>query len=400
MKLFFNSITRVHMAQASYRGGSTIWQPSIKAHDQILNRSAINGTRRRTDLTPTTARPSDLFNRKGSESAFGSHLRASGSNGNNTTGSFSSQLRASTRENNDPSRYLYRGLTAYAQATAASGQNAYGDEDDDTVMASASDKAPENVLEVDPYLERLKQDTGILESGYITFGELMDLNPEFDEETSLPFIPFENRKNTVDLAGAQSWNADTPECLAATIIAQSLPVVMINAMYSKVDNLIFNTRARMGEPRVLAGRCTPFIPGLEATSTLDYFESSLETVLLRGISHNGLFDIDATINANIDQDIEIWISLDGGDENYFVFPAFADSLLAPVLSDNIQTVDLLADDIVKLAANVHRARDKTTPSHVNENRGIDLSSSVSSARSERDDRNDNTARGRDGRPSW
>lgn len=396
MKLFFNSITRVHMTGAAYRGGERIWQPSIKAHDQILNRSAINGRRRRTDLTPSTLRPMDLFNRKGSESAFGSHLRASGSIGTNTTGSFSTQLRASTRENNDPSRFLARSITAYTRATSSNGSGDIEGDDDDTLMATASDMAPENCLDVDPYLEELRRDTAILDSGYVTFGELMDMNPDFDEDSQLPFTPYEVRRNTIDLAGASSLNADTPEGIAAYVIAQALPAVMINAMYSKVDNLMFNTRARMGEPRVLAGRCSPFIPGLDVTSTIDYFESELEHVLLRQISHNGLFDIEATINANIDQDIEIWISIDGGPEQYFPFFAAGDSLTAPMLADNIDTVDLLADEITKLAESVRRARDDHSPSHVTENRGIDLSSDISSARDDRD----GGSRRRDGRPNW
>ena len=397
MKMFFNSITRVHMTGAAYRGGERIWQPSIKAHDQILNRSAINGERRRTDLTPSTLRPMDLFNRKGSESAFGSHLRASGSIGTNTTGSFSTQLRASTRENNDPSRFLARSITAYTRATSSNGNGDIDREDDDTMMATASDMAPENCLDVDPYLEDLRRDTAIMDSGYITFGELMDMNPDFDEDEQMPFTPYEVRRNTVDLAGASSLNSDTPEGLAAYIIFQSLPAVMINAMYSKVDNLILNTRARMGEPRVLAGRCTPFIPGLEATSTIDYFESELEHVLLRQISHNGMFEIEATINANIDQDVEVWISIDGGPEEYFPFFAAGDSLTAPMLADNIDTVDLLADEITKLAESVRRARDDSSPSHVTEDRGIDLSTDISTARDSRDRGSD---RSRGGRPNW
>lgn len=397
MKMYFNSITRVHMTGTAYRGGDRVWQPSIKAHDQILNRYAINGERRRTDLTPSTLRPMDLFNRKGSESAFGAHLRASGSVGVDTTGSFSTQLRASTRENNDPARFLARSISAYSRATANSGAGDIDRDDDDVTMATAADMAPENCLDVDPYLEDLRRDTAIMDSGYITFGELMDMNPEFDEDEQMPFTPYEVRRNTIDLEGASSLNADTPEGLAAYIIAQALPAVMINAMYSKVDNLIINTRARMGEPKVLATRCSPFIPGMDATSTIDYFESEIELVLLRQISHNGMFDIEASINANIDQDIEIWISIDGGREEYFPFFAAADSLTAPTLADNIDTVDLLADEITKLAESVRRARDDNSPSHVTENRGIDLSTDISTARDQRDRGSD---RRRDGRPNW
>jgi hypothetical protein len=108
-----------------------------------------------------------------------------------------------------------------------------------------------------------------------------------------------------------------------------------------------------------------------------------------------MIDIDCTINANIDQDIEIWISLDGGPETYYPFFSAADSLVAPTLSDSIQTVDLLSDDIVRLADGVRHVRDDRRPTHVTENRGINLSTDVAEARDERDNRGRRT-----GRPAW
>lgn len=395
MRLYFNSITRINMTETVYRG-STVWQPSLKTHDQILNRAAITGSRRRrSEQVPVSLRPSDLFNRKGSESHFGQHLRNAGSVGNNTTGSFSQQLRASTRENNDPTRFLTRSIDAYSRAQAKSEEGTVNRADEDRLMVDASDASPESCLDVDPFLESLREYSAIMESGYVTFGELMDNNPDFDQDRHHSFQPYVKREATIDLQGAADWNSDSPECIAATIIAQSLPVIMMKSMYSKVDNLVLTTRTLGDQPRVLAGRCSPFIPDFDPEATLDYFETTVEQLILETISHNGLMEVEVTIDANIDQDIEIWISLDGGEEHYFAHATFADSFSAPTLGSSMATIDTMADNIVKLAHGVRNSRDSRHPNHVDANAGLDLSTTVSSAREERD-----TNRSRGARPAW
>lgn len=395
MKMYFNSITRINMTETTYRG-SAVWQPSLKAHDQILNRAAIVGSRRRrSDQVPVSLRPSDLFNRKGSESHFGQHLRQAGSTGNNTTGAFSQQLRASTRENNDPTRFLTRSLDAYSRALAKSEEGTADRSDDDRLMVDASDNSPETCLDVDPFLETLREYSAIMESGYVTFGELMDNNPDFDQEHHHSFQPYHKREATIDLAGAASWNSDADECLAATIIAQALPVIMMKAMYSKVDDLVLTTRVLGDQPRVHAGRCSPFIPDFDPEATIDYFETTVEQLILETISQNGMRDVDVLIHANIDQDIEIWISIDGGEEHYFPHATFADSFSAPTLGGGMATIDTMADNIVKLAHGVRGSRERNHPTHVETNTGLDLSTSVSSAREERDN-----TRSRGSRPAW
>lgn len=394
MKMYFNSITRVHLCESEYRD-NRVWQPRIQAHDQILHRSALGD--KTASRRAATLRPTDLFTRAGSETGFGSLIRKhrdSGVTVRNTTGGFVTPLKANDRQNNCPVLHLGRSISSYIKSASDPSGTYIGDYDQDEVVKKAGDLVDENILEEDPYLEEIKKDHNILRSGYITYGELLDDNPDFDE-SRVPFAPLKTRKNWRASENYASWNSDSTETIAATIIAHSIPVFMLQAMYSKVDNLIINTRARIGEDKVIAAFPTPFVEGMTVKSNLTYFESQIEDVLLPCVTKNGLFDIEAKIKANIDGEMEIWISVDDDEEKYFIFPAFADSMLSPTLVDDVQSVDKLSNSIVRLSEGLTAKKADDSPNHtrspgivLNADRPLSVEREESRRRDSRRDRDD------------
>ena len=357
MRLFFNNITRVHMTEATHRG-NRIWQPKIQAHDQILLRSSLTGDskeRLRGDDRPVTLRPSDLFKRGSADSVFGSFLKENDSNINNTVGSFSSPLRASNIINNSQTAYAARGLNAMMQASNTPNDSYQGDSNDEDVLTAAQDRLVESQLELDPYLEVIKRDTNILREGCITFGELMDMNKDFDEDSQLMFIPLDKRKRG-GFINNSSWSDDTNEAMAATIIANSLPGILINSMYSSVEDLVLNSYARHGESKVNFALVSPFAPGMSVKANIPYFESQLEHVLMEEVSCGGMFEFEAHIDANIDQFINIRIRIDGGEEASFPFPAFASSVLAPTQDKDFRSLDKMSKGMIDLASGLSNMR--------------------------------------------
>lgn len=374
MKLYFNSITRVKMTESEYRN-RTVWQPRIGAHDQVLLRDSVTGPDRRRGPTPSLLRPIDMFKRSDTSNHFASYLNQRDNRATNLTGSFNSRLASNSRLNNSPTPYLERLMKA-AVSAASNPSGAYlGDNTEEDIIATAVDSPSinENILEADPYLEEVKRASNILSSGYMTWEELIDFNPELEKGDQLILHPLSNRKELPNLSAAISWRSDEPEAIAATIIAQSLPALMIQSMYSRIDHLILNSAARYAEDKVLFANAWPFLPGLDVRSSQPYFEKMMEDVVLRDVTKDGLFDIYAKINANIDQDIEIWISMDGGEEMYFVFPAYADSLMSPVISDSMDTIETLSDKLVNLTLDVGSRRNRNSPNHTDKP-GIVLSS--------------------------
>jgi len=371
MKLYFNNITRIHMTEATYmtrdRGHRSLWQPKIITHDQVLNRSAIegfNGGRREHRNRAMSLRPTDLFTRQGGETAFGAYLTDKDVPVKNLCGVFSGQLRSSTRENNSSTNFMRRSLNAFV-SSAADPQSAFIDDNHDhETMQRTIDSVIENSIDADPYIEQIRRDSNILEQGYITFGELMDMNPDFDEDSQLPFIPLDrnNRNRIVD--NIVGFKSDENESIAAAMIAHSLPGILINSMYSSVDNLTITTRARVGENKLQSAFPHPFVEGMSIAASWPYFEDQIENILIQEVSKGGQFEFDARIDANIDQMIKIWIRMDGAPEAYFEFPAFCDSLLSPMLEDNMKSFEDLSKGIVDLAGDLSRQRLRSSPSAV------------------------------------
>jgi hypothetical protein len=357
MKMYFNNITRVHMQESRHRD-SNIWVPKIQAHDQILLRSSLTGSDRGTTRggdRPVTLRPTDLFKRGGADAAFGSFMRDNDSNVNNTVGSFSSAIRASNVVNNSQTAYAARNLNAWMQASNSPNDAYVGDGNDEDTIQATSDRLAENSLELDPYLERIKRDTNILREGCITFGELMDMNADFDEDRQLMFVPLDKRKRG-GFINNSAWGEDTNEAIAATIIANSLPGILINSMYSSVSGLVLNSRARFGEYKVVCSEPTPFAPGMSVKANWPYFESQIEHVLMEEVGCGGAFEFEAYIDANIDQFIKIRIRMDGGEEASFNFPAYASSLLAPTQDKDFKSLDRMSKGVIDLASGLSNMR--------------------------------------------
>lgn len=414
MKMFFNQITKVHLTESIFRDGGENkrrWVPRIQQHDQILRRTGLTGDQRgarqaRGDDRPVTLRPTDIFRRGGSESSFGAQLRSSTSDVTNLTGAFSTALKASNITNNSSTNFMARSLNAYV-ASAAKPSTAYlEDEERDETIAGALDKVTENTIEQDAYIREMKRDCNILTSGYVTFGELMDMNKDFDEDKNLGYKPYKSSRD--DFHSSASWNEDTNECLAATMIANTLPGILINSMYSEVTTLVLNNRARQGEHRVLCGKIAPFVQGLSIKANWNYFEDQCENVLLEEISKGGMFDVEASIDANIDTEIRIKIRIDGGRERSFKFPSFASGVAAPTMDSSLRSVDKLAKGIIDLSVGLANVRDNKHQNHVDEPKivlsgdrsggiGRERESRASRDSDRRDDRRDSDRGGNDRR---
>lgn len=386
MKLYFNSITKIHFNESIHRD-RRVWVPKIQAHDQILNRDSLEGYGGGRDSLrerPVTLRPTDVFRRRTGATQFAKHF-TNDSNVNNLCGAFTTQLKSSNRDNNSTSLYLSRTLSAY-MASAADPDLAYhNDTGNYDTLNHAHDRVEENDLELDPYIEQMKEQYRILDDGYIRFSELMRMNPDFDFDK----IIFGRRKrgSNISLSNQAGWNGTDNETMAARIIARSLPNFMIMAGYSEVEDLVLDTTARSGHEQVHVSKPWPFIDGMSVRANWPYFEGACRDILIHEATCGGRYQMQARINANIDRLIKIHIRIDGDDEAYFEFPACMDASLAPTLETDNKAFDALAKGVVGLASELSGRRLNEAPNH-SDTPAISLSSRVEEARRERDERNE------------
>ena len=392
MKLYFNSITTIHMNESVHRG-NRVWVPKIKSHDQILSRASLTGFDQEGRMgfkeRPVSLRPTDLFRRQTGQTHFAKHFEREGAV-TNMCGAFTAPLKASNRVNNSTSNYLSRTLSAYMASAADPELAHHYDENKSDTLNHAHDRVEENDLELDPWMEEMKQSYRILDDGFITWGQLEKMNPDFDFDRII-FGKYGNRSRGNSLANQSGWKGTDNETVAARIIAQSLPGIMINSMYSEVEGLVLKSNVRMGEDSVHIAQAWPYVDGISTRAQWPYFEGSCRDVLLHEATCGGRFEIDAHIDANIDGLIKIKIRVDGGPESYHEWPCCMDASLAPTLETDSKAFDRLAKGIVGLASELSARRMDDNPGHSDT---PSLSTSASRVRNDRDERRDDDRRDR------
>lgn len=403
MRLYFNNVTKIHMNESSLKGNS-VWVPRIQAHDQILNRDSLMGFDGRNvgfRERPVSLRPTDLFRRRTGAVSFAKSVNDD--NVNNMCGAFTSQLKASSRINNSTSYYMHRNLSSYIASASEPERAHYHDDGNVDTLDLAHNRVEETDLEIDPYFEELKDQTRILDDGYITYGELLKLNPDYDWDK----LAFGRRKSgrRLDLSNQAGWKGTDNETLAARIICQSLPGIMINSMYSELEDMVLKSHVRPGQNHVEVAMIWPYVDGISVKANFPYFEGACNDVLIHEATCGGRFEIEARINANIDTLIKIHIRVDGGPEAYFEFPACMDAGQAPTMETDHRSFDALAKGVVGLAAELSARRLRDDPNTASE--PVILTSSErrrdgerSERRSDqRDGRSRDSDRDRDRRPS-
>lgn len=368
MKLYFDQITHINLS-GGLRRDREIWTPSIKASDLVLNRDTLRGFGH-DDLAshgghrPLTKRPTDLFRREGAELNYNSNnfsldehdnSRKSDTNTNNTVGTFTSTLKLSSRDNNSPTSFLHRTLDGYVSASTGLGLGSdaspYGLGDERQSKLSNLKKAYGHVDENDPtadrYIEELKESTRILNTGYITYGELMEMNPEFVKSAQEDFALADPRKSYRHSDMGQ-WRGDDNETIAAFQIACSLPGLMIKNMYSKIDGLTFNSYGHNKLQRITGGITSPYIEGIDTKATWPNFEHQVSEVLIHEVTR-GNFNFEAKVDANVDGFIDIWIRIDGGPESFHSFPAYCAGVVAPTLDTDVNSLSRMSRNMTDIS---------------------------------------------------
>lgn len=350
LELMFNSVTRINMNLSSFRGRS-VWVPRIGAVDQVISGHLGDKSR----LADTySMRPMDLFTRRAGSEQLGSLLRNQNVKVSDKRGSFNSKaLQLNTRDNNVASTMLSRTLNAYR---AANSSTDYLDEDQDEILSGARSKVMENITGDNQLFTELAKDSRILDDGYVTWGELIDTNPDLDDVTTV--LPSDPRHDYVRGQGNR-WTGSNAETLAAVLVASTLPQVMVRCMYASVDFSVTNDNIG-GRIQTAVALTHPFMEGIPIETYYDAFLAQVEDVIFPQISINGQFKVYLKVEADIDRDITIDIEIDNGGLERFVFPAFCDSLLAPVITGKEEDLDELSGSIVSLADELSAARRRST----------------------------------------
>lgn len=338
--LRFNGMYTVNTMQVFGRYGAQE-QTSIREPIQLVSRrrKPSYGIGGGGDNDTVRMCPEDLFTIKTQVPEFDELAHVEGYT--DTRGTIMRPLAASRRENNLSANYLTRALEA---ARDSHEQDFLGDEDESDRMVRARGKVREPLLQNRRSFARLAEETSIMDSGYMTYGELLAMDPDLDRIVEISFN--DDRKSFIDHRNnSENWDERTTEAICATIVAHSIPNLLMECMYAHAriesTNMTFSGRFES-----VAVKLHPYMEGVDLDENYNHLMSKINTELLPGLILNDSQLVDVTIECAIYGDTVVEISIDGGRKERFVFPTFCDALAAPTVADSRDRLHVLANDII------------------------------------------------------
>lgn len=344
MELQFTSAFTVQQIKALGANGAE-WSGAIHNPIQILNQSkpasyspnhASNGT--------ISMRPEDLFVRQTRNEEIDDLARSHGYV-DMRSGFSRGPLKASRRSNTQAPLYLSTTLKAHRDSDET---DFISEKDDTDRFIEARGMVREMSLENNAILTQLQVDTDIMTNGFVTYGELLDANPDLDKIADVYLMPANTGHRRGDTDG---WSGGDTATVASVIISNAVPTILMSCMYTDIRFTATND-TRDGSFVVKVSNLIPFVPEADIHEHFDLMLRKIENELLRDLALNNEIILKIDVRCSIYEDTEIFISVDGGAESHFVYPTMCDSLISPIITDNIQHLDLLAKDIGDIASSM------------------------------------------------
>lgn len=201
------------------------------------------------------------------------------------------------------------------------------------------------MIEDNPILRRLAQIQGVHSSTRFTMENLIDLDPDVTDNGIIEGVNLD-QKAQAQLAhhsgDVSDWRGSTQEARWATQLSNAIAAVMMGSYFRKLDFMADNLNI---EHNIM------IIPqdSMAVASSMpeQIFERMIDQIedILFDISGGNIDDFSLQIQANLYDQTEIWISINGEPEQHFFVPQFADSLMSPFYTRDRSRLSNLSSDL-------------------------------------------------------
>jgi hypothetical protein len=205
----------------------------------------------------------------------------------------------------------------------------------------------EDAVTTDSVLEELSQDTNMLHDGFVTFGELVSLNPDFDFN-SVPVYFHEKGTRKSVRGDYRPWDGMDNEDVAATMLVNALPMYLINHQLAAISFTAKNV-GTMGEMVMVADNAAQIAEGPDLREVVGIMCQRMEREILQDMLPWPDCPIDLEVDTAIAGETYVKISLDGQNFEEYVFPTFMDSVVSPVVTESQASMDNMADTVSHIA---------------------------------------------------
>lgn len=374
MKMYINNVTTVQDFSDGARGTIT------RVVD--VSQTLLGDMSRGEDFL---LRPSDVFARiENKEDSIADDLELDVMV--DTRSSFHSGTQLNDRRSNASSNYLHKLVTSDLDAAANIETRDMGiiQDNRDTL---AYETAGGNIQTVrsNKFLRALAdKNRNFKFSNYFTYADLAEFagsikSLDRDTDIILPdgFGEFES----------EHWDGATAEVKAAAQVCHLIPIIMIDCFMDSVTFTIDNTDCRGDQADMVIEDMTSMLgENVRSRDHIRAFETRVKREVFSQITNNGHMRVDMDVDSEMCGITIIEISIDGDPYDRYVFPSFADGLLSPVVTNDGENAEDMADGYIEVRKHVDEV--------IGRHQDISLSTDVRSAVRDRDRRSPRSERRR------
>ena len=323
MEFYINSFIRVSRC-------NTIGPYGVQVKDVITEAAhVVNGAIVHT-LTGSDVygmRPHDLFTGVHSEylqNAYSYMQNGSGLQDNRITLN-SNPVRAA-RANSLPSNYLANIIDNYQTGAqlATFGQGS-GD-----IISRCRDLTYEAGVDENPFIRAISAAKGVPSSVTFNMNDLCRVDPAAASVTDFITLGATNSTELHQVGQTSGWNGSDSYTLAATILSNAVPAIMMDLM---IKTIAFrSTNADISGGMTTGLYAAESFTSADNSANYELFKRRLERELLFDITHGNqeLYQLDMV--SNLFGETRVTISFNGGAGYTYTTPSFCDSLMTPMIT--------------------------------------------------------------------
>lgn len=362
MRVYFNSEVVMHDRYIDTPNGM-ISRPVVMTSNQIINGYSQDEMMGTNNLIHTL-RPEDIFSRAES-SAVVNRLASTGEFGDEVDGRFGpgglqvndtrstfaigGEQKFSNRHDSSPVNYLVRTFDGYRQAL-----NANDDiQDTEDLMGQASAAIANSFIYRNEFLNTLRSRSNYSAQGYVTYGQLCQIFDGIDQVNRVAMNDGRSMRSLSNGTDSIAWNGRDSTTIAASLLAQTVPGIMMDCMMTNVQFQAVNGHG-YGNFNVIINPDSVFmvVQGMDPSHYIQRFIDRLSVEVLIPISQNNAIGFNLSMGTDVIGESVIDINIDGQGHDRFVAPTFADSSFTSLVTSDSSRQGKISNDLTYLVQNV------------------------------------------------
>lgn len=366
LTFFINTIHRLKQQQLAVNGVPQM-RPVTDRFSQVLYGKNTIANLHNGGMDEFKIRPIDVFRKQDVLHALSSAGYMDGDiQPINTSGSMLMGAELSTRRNNNPGTYIFDTLNAYNQALNV--RDSYGG-DNNTMINEAITMSMDSGNEAyqDPFFQHMRDiEQSITYRGQFTWANLMRIAPHIDDVTQV-FTPTDIMRhrqsqtadnmfgNTWNQYNTSSWQSADIETVAASLLANSIPTIMLDNMVASLRFTMTNL-TQTGEISFTIDNAHSMSEYIDATQSVSRVIERIKMELIPMVSQQNTMGFRLMVDSSVFGDTAIHIAITSPDFRTYVMPTFADNVASPVLTKSMERYNQVTNDLFNLGYQLFERR--------------------------------------------